>query len=127
VNIDYLENGSDDCPIIRVYGNEPDSVRLLMKCIADMVNGEIKSKCLNDIKGFKSINGCRFDIELSSLQKGVIQLSSNNFICQLSKDGWQEAYELLEPLSEDSKTGYQWINESSEISFLVSRYANGQW
>jgi hypothetical protein len=127
VNIDYLENSSDDCPIIRVYGNEPDSVRLLMKCIADMVNGKIKSKCLNDIKGFKSINGCKLDIEVSSLNKGVIKTSSNSFICQLSKDGWQEAYELLEPLSEDSGTGYQWINESNEISFLVSRHANGQW
>ncbi len=127
MNIEYLEKGSDDCPIIRVYGNEPDSVKLLMKCIADLVNGTVKTKCINDIKGFKSVSGCKFNIEVSSLQKGVIKTGSNSFVCQLTKVGWQESYELLEPLSEESKTGYQWINESSEISFLVSRYANGQW
>jgi hypothetical protein len=127
VNIEYLEGGTEDYPLIRIYGDEPDSVKLLMASISDLVNGKIKQKCINDINGFNSINDCQFSIEVSSKQEGVIKTNSNSFKCLLPKDDWQTAYMLLEPLSKKAQVGYQWIDETSNISFLVSLYEDGQW
>ena len=127
MNIEYLDGNTGDCPLIRVYGDEPDSVKLLMESISDLINGELKSKRLNDIKGFKGINNCQFIIEVSSKREGVIKIRNNIFHCRLQKEYWQTAYELLESLSKGERIGYQWIDESSEISFLVSRYEDGQW
>lgn len=127
MNIEYLKEGAEDCPLIRLYGDEPDSILLLMDSIASLINGKVKSKKINDIKGFNGINRCQIEMQTAPSSKGVIHIKDNSFKCLLSKDDWGTVYELLEPLSKPSQHGYQWLNETSSISLLASRYEDGQW
>ena len=128
MNIEYIDNGSKDCPLIRLYGDDPDSIQLFIKNIVLLLSGKIKSKKINDLKGFNGINQCQVDMQLAPTSKGIIHIKGNNFKCLLSKDDWETVIGLLEPFSKKSKNGkYQWLNETSNISLLVSTYENGQW
>ena len=126
MNIEYLDGNTGDYPLIRIYGNEPDSIKSLMASIADLINGNIKHKIINEINGFNSINNCQLNIEVTVKKIGVTHIDGNNFKCSLPIEDWQTAYELLEPLS-NKEYSYQWLDETNNISLLVSRYEDGQW
>ena len=127
MKIEYLKEGSDDCPIIRMFGNETESIKLLMEYVARLSKGIIKNKIINEIEGFEGIDQCQIDMQLSKESRGLIEKKGNLFKCVLSQSGWQSVYELLGSFSGENNICFQWIDETSNISWLVSRHENGEW
>ena len=66
-------------------------------------------------------------LRLGSMDEGIIQISDNDFVCTLSKSGWENAIDLAQPIIESEDiNGYQWLYDiNSNIDFLLSR--NGKW
>ncbi len=127
MKIEYLKEGSEDCPLIRIYGDDAGAIKLLMDNLVFLISGEITKKIINDIDGFSGINECKVAFVIDPMSKGILQIKDNYFECILTKNDWENVYDLLEPLSKISEAGYQWLDETSNISLLVTRYENGQW
>jgi len=127
MHIEYLNEGSEDCPLIRLYGDEPDAIALLKDKIVSLSNGSAHSILLNNLRGFHAINQCQLVLRTGSASIGVVNIMGNHFECVLSQQGWSNVCDLLAPLCQSREWGYQWIDVTGKISLLVSRYEDGQW
>ena len=65
-------------------------------------------------------------LRLGSHDLGVVQTGPLSFECVLTKEGWSEVADLMEPFCEpENMKGYQWLNEDGEVSLLLS--PDGLW
>ena len=127
MKIEYLKDGSDDCPLIRIYGDEPESISLLKDALDSLITGSNTKVIVNELNGYVGINHCYLELEKASVSKGILHIKDNHFKCLFTEDKWIEISELLQPLCGPLKNGYQWLDDTSNTSLLVSRYEDGQW
>jgi hypothetical protein len=130
MKIDIIENYDQNNPnekIFRIYdfrSNEVnDLIRLLNKLVANEKT-EVDLKAQNYIQ---SIAGVNLVLECGERDEGISHLQEENFVCRLSKEGWENAIELLKPFAEsENQKGFQWLYDlNTGIEMLVSR--NGKW
>ena len=123
MKVELIEEGSSDAPLIRIYGDEPESIAKLISLI-DSLEGSIE---LTADSKFPPINNCRLVFILSNISKGLVQTSTNNFELALNHEDWSHIKELITPLANPDSQGYQWLDETNKVALLVSRYSNGAW
>ena len=58
MKIEFLESGSADCPLIRIYGNEPEVCKQLQRTFEQLANGSIEEVSLTDLPGVEPLGGC---------------------------------------------------------------------
>ena len=58
MKIEYLKEGSRDCPLIRIWGDEPDRVKDLKMHLEKLVEGKVREIALHHIIGFESVDQC---------------------------------------------------------------------
>ena len=126
MKLEFLESGSPDCPLIRLYGfDNPAAVRLmaLFRALADGSQPHLR---LHEQLGVEASRGCQLDLRLGSRDLGVEQTSAT-FECVLTAEGWAEVADLTEPFCEVGDTGehYQWLNEDGKVTLLLS--PTGRW
>jgi hypothetical protein len=127
VKLEFLESGSPDCLLIRLYGFDiPAALRLvaLFRALADRSQQHIR---LHHQLGVEDIQRCQLDLALGDRDLGIKQTSPTTFECILTSEGWAEVAALTEPFCEagDSSERYQWLNEDGKVSLLLS--STGRW
>lgn len=56
--MEYLHEGSPDCPLVRLFDFEPDDIARLIAVCHRLASGEIDAFALDDKAWVKSIGGC---------------------------------------------------------------------
>ena len=120
---EYLPSGSPDCPILRLYDFQADEARHLMALCLSLADGSAERVNLPA----EAVNGCRLMFRIGRWGEGVLPTNEQGrFECVLTPDGWQGVAELTAPFCEEQEgQRYQWLNESSPISLLLS--PSGYW
>jgi hypothetical protein len=136
MKVEYIENGSNDCPLIRIYGEE--SFDDLIKSFRGLSNGETDNVVLNELPGYESINGCHLILKAGTLDEGIKKTSDSiaNFTWVMTRSSWDDLAALAEPFYEFSGYHYQWLAgrevrmanlSMSDIALVISTYPDGQW
>ena len=130
MKIEYLEDGSPDCPLIRIYGNDQIGMRNLCAAIGDLIAGANDSIALHRLPHFEAVGGCELTLRVASTprQKGVHrQTDTLDFEWHLSLPDWDTVAELIAPFGAHPNTrNFQWLHDG-ETSILLSSYEDGQW
>jgi len=95
VKLEFLESGSPDCPLIRLYGFDiPAALRLraLFRALADESQQHIR---LHDQLGIEAIQGCQLDLRVGGRDRGIKQTSPTTFECVLTSEGWAEVADMM--------------------------------
>jgi len=124
MKVEYLIEGSDDCPLIRIYSGTIDDCKRLLTAIEVMIK-ENKGFFVGNLKGYKCINNMKLEFALANVDNGIIQEDTNYFKWSLSINGWFKVKSLLIPFLKEYKNKYQWLEETSDISLLISD--TGEW
>jgi hypothetical protein len=127
MNIEYLKTGSEDCPLVRIYGNIPRSAKILHHHTQMLCDGEVTIVKVHELPGFNSINGCKLTFSASDKDIGLKEIKHMDFICYLLLESWCRVSGQIKELTGVKVEGYQWLDESSDISLLISRYETGAW
>lgn len=128
MKIEFLKEGSPDCPLIRIFGNQPFSAAKLVSAFRQLATGPIQEIAIHEIPGFLSIEGCLLFTRRHSENVGVRQLTDTAFECLLSPETWERLAELVDPFTQQHEgVRYQWLDETSEISLLISSSEFGEW
>jgi hypothetical protein len=126
MKLEFLADGSPDCPLIRLYGfDRAGAVQLreIFKCLAA---GARQSVPIHQESGMEPIEGCRLDLRLGKSDVGIVQSAHLRFECILTAEAWSDMAFLVDPFCESEEMpGYQWLNESGKTSLLLSR--DGKW
>jgi hypothetical protein len=125
MKLEFLSEGSPDCPLIRLYSfTRPEAVRLKQIAV-QLSTGELREIALQGEPGIDPVCGCQLLLRRGKRDQGIIQLAPLRFECALSDKGWLDVSFLLEPFCETDTTGFQWLIDNGTISLLIS--VKGTW
>ena len=125
MKLEYLSDGSPDCPLIRLYDFDQSEVRQLRQLVQSLVTGECQDIALHDETWVEPVASCCLNFRLGTRNQGVRQVQPLRFECVLNPDGWSNLEGLLEPFSESNTGGFQWLIHDGRIDLLISR--DGLW
>ena len=125
MKLEYLADGSDDCPLICLFEFTPAEVHELRKLVRSLVSGERQSAALQNEAWTVPIGGCQLSLRRGTRDEGVHQLEPRKFECVLSSDRSCNVEGLLDPFCDSSTTGFQWLTHDGRVSLLISQ--SGKW
>ena len=125
MKLEFLAEGSPDCPLIRLYSFTRAEVLRLREIVDQLVAERIQVIALHDELGIKAIGGCHLELRLGKRDEGVVQPAPLQLECILSDEGWLDVSELMQPFCETNANGFQWLVRKGPISLLLS--VDGKW
>ena len=131
LKVEFLADGSPDCPLVRFYGVDPGGfVRL--RGLAQTLSES--SRLRYDLAADDSFDLVDMNHFILSNEAGAgAQATGNGFEWSLEHYDWETVAMLLEPLidSGSSQFGFQWLDQSSGhaagLPVLASRSPDGRW
>lgn len=131
MKLDFIPNGDDGRPLVRIWGFVPDEARRLREMVMRLANGRAVSVEVHLLPGVEPIDGCRLTLKAGEEDRGVYDLiGENSFECLLTRQKWAHVADLIRPfLKEDMHRlgGYQWLDESADTDISLLLSVNGTW
>ncbi len=125
MRLEYLPDGSDDCPLVRVFAFTPAAVARLHAAVTALAAGDLSSVEGHHLPGVEAVPGCRLTLRTGKRDRGLVPLTGpDSFDCILTRDGWDNVAYRIEP-SLSGCDGYQWLDQTGDIALLLSW--DGQW
>jgi hypothetical protein len=129
MKIEFLESGSDDCPLIRIYGGESDVCKLFLSVFTQLSNGSSKEVSLTILPGVEPLASCSLTAHVSKRDKGIVRKRGNNFDWVLTAVAWENVAGLIEPFCQPGANRFQWLDQvpASDARVLISTSPVGHW
>lgn len=126
MKLEFLAEGSSDCPLIRLYDFDPTGAMRLREAFRSLSDGSRRNIPLHEEWWVEPIAACHLDLRLGVRDLGVVQRLPTTFDCVLTADAWIEMVELTDPFcTQQDGEVYQWLNCDGEVSLLLS--PTGTW
>lgn len=137
MKVEFLEDGSPDCPLIRLYGIDPGDFVMLHQEIRRLATREIMQVSVDRLPNFMGVDGCQLSMVSSPTDIGVRRWAEAlRFEWQLTPKMWDIASDFTAPFAADLHVGrYQWLAgrhssfgiDVGEIAVLISATEKGEW
>jgi hypothetical protein len=126
MTLDYLPDGSPDCPLIRLYDFTPAEAERLRAVLAELAAGTAERVDVHRLPFVESVGGCRLTLIAQTWDAGVVRRAGPaEFDCGFRPDSWGNAAGLVEPFATGAH-GFQWLaGTPGEFGLLLS--ADGRW
>ena len=134
MKIEFLDNISDGGKftgviadqLIRLFDFDTLQANKLRQKIQEIIIEKGERLDLSKLEFIETIN-CNLVLSISDVNTGILINNENNFICEITTDGYKNMVDLLEPFCiKDSSNIYQWLYEiDTPIEFLFS--SKGTW
>jgi hypothetical protein len=121
MKFEYLADGSQDCPLIRLYAFNRAEARLLTHLVSTLVTGECQRVALQGEAWAEPVGGCSLTLGRGARNQGVYEVDPLKFECVLSSHGWSNVEGLLEPFCDSDPAGFQWLTSDGSVSLLISQ------
>ncbi len=128
MKLEYFPDGSEDCPLILIYGTGHTEIKELVQAFNTLSNRTRERVAIHELPGFVSVDGCQLFASVGKRDLGVRLLSENTFDWILRSEMWEQVTELAEPFQNfenPSETHFQYLNPTIGISVLIS--TNRSW
>lgn len=110
---------SDD-KIIRLFDFDAHEATKFSNSIYETIIVRRESLDLGQLDFIRPIN-CKLILRIADLDLGILSIDENNFVCELSLDGYLHMVDLIAPFTQLDSHGYQWLYDlNCEIEFLFS-------
>jgi hypothetical protein len=125
MKLEFLANGSCDCPLIRLYDFTADDITRLLVQFKALASGEHQNAVLHEMRGVVPVAGCRLILRSGPTDEGLALVAPPAaFECALSADGWGDVVGLAEPFVSRS-AGFQWLTTTGNTKWLLTK--DGAW
>ena len=125
MKLEFLNNGSPDCPLIRLYDFDAEQARRLQQIALRLTKDQSEAVALHAESDIHAINGCELTLRQADKDHGVNEVAESQFECALTKGAWLDVGGLIQPFCRGESSGHQWLTRISKIALLLSR--DGQW
>ena len=127
MRLEYLRDGSSDCPLIRLYDFDARAVIVLRDLVVELAEGSRRELAVHDLPDVDALGGCQLVLEVGTRNRGVIpERSPTSFRCVLTDASWENVAGLMGPFCEPGASGgFQWLSDEGKVSLLLS--GDGHW
>ncbi len=125
MKLEFLAEGSTDCPLIRLYGFDLAEAMRLREAFRSIADGSRQSIPLHEEWWVEPIAECCLDLRLGAKDLGIVQRLPMRFECVLTAEAWADMASLVDPFCTGRGGESNWLNEQGEARLLLS--ANGKW
>jgi hypothetical protein len=125
MKLEFLPDGSDACPLVRVYDFAPAEVARLFAALSALATGSQRHVAVHDLPGVAAVSGCQLILRSGTRDRGLVQLAGPaRFECVLTPESWDNVAGLTSPFVARAG-GYQWLSTIGDANWLLS--GDGQW
>jgi hypothetical protein len=125
MRLEYLPDGSPDCPLIRLFDFSEHEAARLGAAVADLAAGRAECVTVHELPGVLAVGGCELVLRVWRWDQAVLRVGPMAFVCGFTADTWDNVAGLIEPFAAGSG-GFQWLADvPGEASLLLT--ASGQW
>ena len=98
MKIEYFDaEGVVDCPLILIYGCEPEAADALVAAVRALSQEEQKRVAVHELPGFESVDKCELFFTATKSDKGVYFIAPpRSFECSIQPLWWGNVLSLLE-------------------------------
>ena len=125
MKLEFVREGSPDCPLLRLYDFGPTEARQLQHAVLRLVRKSDETIALHQQAGIQPVAGCELTILRAVNGQGVNETAPGKFEWLYSIDGWLEVAGLIQPFCQADAGGFQWLSRIGKIAVLLSR--DGSW
>ena len=118
MKVEYLKS-SQDGPLIRLFDFSSDEVIEMKRLLDKLVDGKIKSLPLHEHCNINPQDNCHLTFLPADRDKGI-QGKEGEFKCILTGSSLSSISELIGSFAFSPAEGYEWLDETSDISLLIS-------
>ena len=128
--LDDISNGGEykvvvTDQLVRLYDFDHIEAENFRKAIQQTLIDNGRQLNLNEIVFIEAIN-CNLTLRITAVDVGINSKDNSTFFCDLTKNGYINMMNLLEPFCKKDSSGYQWLYDiNTPIEFLFS--SGGKW
>jgi hypothetical protein len=123
MKIDFINDGSHDYPLLRLFSGQKDEIELLRSYLMKLNDSELNEVVISDLP--ISDSKLKLIFRLCKTDRGIkISKDKKEFHVEMSNESWLEMAEKLDPFLIDP-TGFTWLYESGSINILFT--TDGYW
>ena len=122
--MEYIPEGSSDCPLIRISGTSLKDLSVLMDAWTALSRQAGVEIPLGLLEGMTTKDRCELICSSAEVSVGIQAQAGNQFWCALTRAAWENVGELTEPFL-NQQAGYQWLIDDGAVSLLLS--PSGCW
>ncbi len=90
MKLEFLESGSSDCPLIRLYAFDSTEVLHLRAILRSFSNGTCDRYDLHGDRDIEALGGCRLSLHLQGKDLGIVRRDQFTFDCVFTKESWSD-------------------------------------
>jgi hypothetical protein len=123
IRIEFIPDGSDDAPLILIWGYNIPASRELFHAFRALRDGTEQEIAIHRLPQFEGVGGVEMYAQISESDVGIEQRTRGLvFDWRLSDIGWQRVEGFLAPFcGRYAAPGpFQWLDESSKVSVIFS-------
>jgi hypothetical protein len=127
MRLEYIADGSPDCPLIRLYDFTPAEAGELHSSVSRLACEGVERIEVHALPFVEPVDGCELTLVRTSWDQAVVRVGSTVFECGFTGGTWENVAGLFEPFAE-AQPGprFQWLADSpGEAALLLS--TSGQW
>jgi len=123
--LDHLPDGSQDCPLIRLYHFTQNEIKHLASQVEELAAERISRIEVHDLNYVTAIDECQLRFCLRNWDQAVLKTGPNSFQCGFTAGTWDNVVGLIEPFFTGAN-GFQWLaGMPGEAMLLLS--PSGEW
>lgn len=132
MRMEYLHEGSPDCPLIRLYDFDSVEIERLCDLFRSLSAGDSCGAGLHEQPYIEAVGECRLTLRVGNRDQRIVPSGRSCFEWILTAAGWEWVWELASSFADQgcsAKPGgnyyWQWLNRDGNVSLLLSQ--TGQW
>jgi hypothetical protein len=123
MKLEYLQEGSSDCPLIRLYDFTIAEATQLHNIIKQLAAGHNQWIEIHNLPWVKVIDNCQLTLIIQNWDQAIVRqkdTDKNDFACGFTTGTWYNIEGLVEPFTTGGG-GFQWLaGIPGEAALLMS-------
>ena len=126
LKIEYLADGADRCPLVRLFDFVASDVNQLRKFCIELADGRATGIALHEQSWIEPVDGCRFYWRAGSKDVGVLQPAPGEpLVLTYSPEAWLEVEGKLSRFVDYRAGSFNWLTMAGGVDVLISM--DGKW
>lgn len=122
MKLEFLPEGSPDCPLVRLYAFTPSEAEDFHDRLTALATDEADHVAVDELPYVEPLGGARLTLRVNARDQAMLRgAAAGEFGCGFTRETWDNVAGLVEPFLGEASGHYQWLaGTPGEAALLLS-------